>query len=312
MLHGLAVQRRLSYFGVNHEHLGSTFFLTVAGSQLYGTSTPTSDLDLRGVTHQPIDSLIGLQPFEQFQNGEAENYSAYGVTYPTKDVTIYGLNKFVTLAMGCNPNIIELMFAPVDNPDVVLVHSPEWNQLMEIRSAFLSRKARHTFTGYAYAQLERINRHHRWIVNPPTVKPNPFDYSAYHAPDGNVKWRDNEQYNRYLNLKREWDQYEHWLKERNPARAELERKYGYDTKNGMHLVRLMLMGQESTEYGTYHPAVSRSAVVEANPQWPYGLRRHRSLRRRYGSNHENVRGNVAPSVGARLQHHPRSCQGHQP
>jgi len=207
------------------------FFLTVAGSQLYGTSTPESDWDLRGVCHQTRESLIGMQPFEQFQSG-------------TEDTTIYGINKFCTLAMGCNPNIIELMFAPVDNQNIVRVARKEWRQLMEIRSAFLSRKARHTFTGYAYSQLERINRHHKWLVNPAPVKPIPEDYSAYHSPEGNVKWRDNEQYNRYLNVKREYDQYTEWVKGRNPARAELEKKYGYDTKNGLHLCRLMLMGQE--------------------------------------------------------------------
>ncbi len=34
------------------------------------------------------------------------------------------------------------------------------------------------------------------------------------------------------------------MKERNPARAELEAKYGYDTKHGMHLLRLQRMAKE--------------------------------------------------------------------
>jgi predicted nucleotidyltransferase len=33
---------------------------------------------------------------------------------------------------------------------------------------------------------------------------------------------------RYRNAKREWDQYQTWLKQRNPKRAELEKKFGYD------------------------------------------------------------------------------------
>lgn len=41
--------------------------------------------------------------------------------------------------------------------------------------------------------------------------------------------------------KTHWDQYLNWVKTRNPARAELEAKYGYDTKHGMHLMRLMMM-----------------------------------------------------------------------
>lgn len=42
----------------------------------------------------------------------------------------------------------------------------------------------------------------------------------------------------------EWTQYQTWLTERNPVRADLESRYGYDTKHGMHLVRLMRMARE--------------------------------------------------------------------
>lgn len=43
---------------------------------------------------------------------------------------------------------------------------------------------------------------------------------------------------------REWTQYQSWKTNRNPARAELEAKYGYDCKHAMHLVRLMRMCKE--------------------------------------------------------------------
>jgi predicted nucleotidyltransferase len=36
----------------------------------------------------------------------------------------------------------------------------------------------------------------------------------------------------------EWHQYQTWLKERNPKRSEIEKKFGYDCKNAMHLIRL--------------------------------------------------------------------------
>lgn len=44
-----------------------------------------------------------------------------------------------------------------------------------------------------------------------------------------------------------WRAYQSWLANRNPARSELERKWGYDTKHGMHLVRLLRMGTEILE-----------------------------------------------------------------
>ena len=49
---------------------------------------------------------------------------------------------------------------------------------------------------------------------------------------------------RYRTAKREWDQYQTWLNQRNPKRAELEAKFGMDTKHASHLVRLMRMARE--------------------------------------------------------------------
>lgn len=48
----------------------------------------------------------------------------------------------------------------------------------------------------------------------------------------------------------EWNQYQAWKADRNEARAALEAKYGYDTKHGMHLVRLMRMCREILAEGT--------------------------------------------------------------
>lgn len=53
----------------------------------------------------------------------------------------------------------------------------------------------------------------------------------------------------YTSLKREWDQYQSWKKNRNPARASLEEKYGYDTKHAYHLVRLIRMCREILQTG---------------------------------------------------------------
>jgi len=48
---------------------------------------------------------------------------------------------------------------------------------------------------------------------------------------------------------REWKQYNKWKEERNEVRAQLEAKYGYDTKHAYHLVRLIRMCREILETG---------------------------------------------------------------
>lgn len=55
---------------------------------------------------------------------------------------------------------------------------------------------------------------------------------------------------RYQAAQRRWDAYRRWQRERNPARAALEARFGYDTKHAMHLIRLMRMGAEALESGT--------------------------------------------------------------
>ena len=48
---------------------------------------------------------------------------------------------------------------------------------------------------------------------------------------------------------REWQAYLSWQKNRNPARAEMERRSGYDLKHGMHCIRLLRSGLEILSQG---------------------------------------------------------------
>lgn len=51
---------------------------------------------------------------------------------------------------------------------------------------------------------------------------------------------------------RNWQSYQRWKSNRNEARAGLEAQYGYDTKHGGHLVRLMRMCREILTDGHVH------------------------------------------------------------
>jgi uncharacterized protein len=117
-------------------------FETLAGSRLYGTNTPESDIDQRGVCLEPVNSLVGLQsPFEQKEL--------------PPDTVIYGLRKFLRLALAGNPNILDTLFAP---PEFWIVSTPAWNEIYALRHAFLSQRVRKTYVGYAMAQLSLLQR----------------------------------------------------------------------------------------------------------------------------------------------------------
>lgn len=122
-------------------HLGrNILILTTAGSIAYGTNVDTSDIDVRGVTIETKQDIMGLSIFEQFEDR-------------TTDTVIYGLKKFVTLCLNSNPNILEILGT---RPEHLLVITKEGQLLRDNVDLFLSKKAIQSFGNYATAQLRRL------------------------------------------------------------------------------------------------------------------------------------------------------------
>lgn len=123
-------------------------FECVTGSRAYGTDTPESDTDLRGVFILPKRLLYGLGSVEQ-------------VSDETNDETFYEIGRFIDLLTKNNPNILEMLYAPEDcvrfrHPLMDSIR-PEW---------VLSRKCRDTFAGYAITQVRKARGLNKKIVNP--------------------------------------------------------------------------------------------------------------------------------------------------
>jgi len=212
-------------------------YKVVAGSRAFGLDTPESDLDTRGVCIPPASHLLGLTEFEQLEEGTEAGHDV-----------VYALVKFVRLALACNPNIMETLYTGAEH---VLFINDYGRRLVECRGLFLTRKAGDTFTGYAVSQLRRIEHHHRWLVSPPDHQPKPEEFGGW-AVEGRYKFPDHDAQRAYADALKHWSLYQKWLRDRNPARAELERRYGYDTKHAMHLLRLLKMGIEILETGEVH------------------------------------------------------------
>lgn len=114
---------------------------SIAGSHLYGLNTAASDMDIRGIYMDRMEDMLDIAGR---QNQEMAD--------DTQDEKYYSLGKFLKLASECNPNIIELLWLP---DDAILKKSPVYDELVSHRDWFLSKRARHTFSGYAYAQIQR-------------------------------------------------------------------------------------------------------------------------------------------------------------
>jgi hypothetical protein len=303
-----------------------TIYLTRHGSHAYGTSLPTSDLDIRGICIAPKEYYFGYDlKFEQTDAAVTNEDEA-------PDLVIFELRKFMKLAAVCNPNALEIIFT---SPEDHILVTPAAEILFDNRDKFLSRLALRTFSGYAASQMRRIEGHYRWLKNPPKGKPEREDFDLPPHPEipteqleavnaGIQKkldqWNLNflkdlepayrieikeamfemltemqihmddlwkgaarsfgfdENFIEYLKRERqftakarEWKKYQKWVATRNPARAALEAKWGYDTKHAMHLVRLLRMCREVLTTGVLHVRRPDAAdLLEIrNGSWAY-------------------------------------------
>lgn len=126
--------------------LDNIIYKCYAGSLIYGTNHSDSDVDTRGICIMPKNFYYGLKRFEHYeQKGNKEKN--------IDDMTIYDIRKFFQLAMGCNPNIIELLFVA---PQHIITNSNIGKKIIANRDLFLSQKLYHTFKGYAWAQKQKI------------------------------------------------------------------------------------------------------------------------------------------------------------
>lgn len=111
----------------------------VIGSRAYGLENNESDTDQRGVYLPPADlhwSLGGLP--EQLENDETQE-------------CYWELQKFLTLALKANPNVLECLYTPL-----VEMATPLAREMLDLRPAFLSRLIYQTYNGYVLSQFKKL------------------------------------------------------------------------------------------------------------------------------------------------------------
>ncbi len=111
----------------------------VVGSRAYGLDDADSDTDRRGIYLPPADlhwSLFGAP--EQLENAAS-------------DEVYWEIQKFVTLALKSNPNILECLYTPL-----VEHATPLAEELLAMRDCFLSTLVYQTYSGYVTSQFKKL------------------------------------------------------------------------------------------------------------------------------------------------------------
>lgn len=155
-----------------------TALLTLGGSRAYGMHTASSDLDAKGVAVPPRRYYLGFtRTFEQADHPADIAAFAPDLRPEERDLPLEGvvfeLRKFVSLAAECNPNLLDVLFCRDED---VRLATPVGLRLREVRRAFLSLRARHSYAGYASGQLARIKLHWEWHHHGPEREPVRADF----------------------------------------------------------------------------------------------------------------------------------------
>lgn len=148
--------------GLDFDLKHHTILWTIGGSRCYGIHTKESDVDTKGIcipparyyhgalnTFEQTDSQQHLECFRDLLNEEETNVAAGSKL----EGVVYEVRKFIKLATECNPNILDVLFCR--DEDVRLM-TPLGKLLRNNRQLFVSARAKHSFSGYAIAQMRRL------------------------------------------------------------------------------------------------------------------------------------------------------------
>jgi predicted nucleotidyltransferase len=160
-----------------------TILLCLAGSRAYGINHDQSDVDVRGIAVATPEYYFGASKnFEQCDSKEHVNRTLRELATPEfielmdrvgSEGVIYDLRKFIRLATDTNPNILDVLFC---TDDAVIFSNGVGQALRANRDLFVSKRAHHTYVGYAVSQLRRMRGHREWLTQPSEEPPKREDF----------------------------------------------------------------------------------------------------------------------------------------
>jgi uncharacterized protein len=130
-------------------------FATISGAHLYGFPSPDSDYDVRGVHILPAQEVLGLGPGrETIERSEVHE----GLEL---DLVTHDVRKFFLLLLKKNGYVLEQLFSPL-----VLLSTPEHEQLQGIAKQCITRHHSHHYSGFARTQWKLFDKERPRRVKP--------------------------------------------------------------------------------------------------------------------------------------------------
>ena len=217
------------------------------GSVAHGMYVPQSDpdsiddKDVMGVYIGPLEHYLGFGRKDVYEQWEGE-----------WDCVFYEVRKFVGLLLNCNPNVLSLLWL---EPNGIIYESAIGARLRQQRDLFVTKKAYHSFSGYAHAQFKKMisfNQEAQALMQQLEEQLIAFGIDPESSDAGSALRHVGghpfigattemmEIVKRYRGERRRYYSGGYMGKKRR----ELVRRVGYDAKNAAHLIRLLRMGIE--------------------------------------------------------------------
>lgn len=119
------------------------------GSIAHGMYIPNKDpnsiddKDIMGIFIAPKDYYLGIKQIKDVKERFINEW----------DSVCYELKKMINLLIKCNPNVMSLLW--LEN-NYIIYNSEIGQKLIDNRNLFNSKKAYHSFVGYAHGQFHRM------------------------------------------------------------------------------------------------------------------------------------------------------------
>ena len=215
------------------------------GSVAHGMYVPSDDpdsiddKDLMGVYVNPVEHYLGF--------GRNEVKEQWEGVY---DCVFYEVRKMVSLLLNCNPNVLSLLWL---NDNSIIYEHVLGIRLRENRDIFVTKKAYHSFTGYAYDQFKRMTHMNQETLADIEARRVGLIAEGCSVADGEITLPRGAS-DALIDKKNQYDEirsryYKGYM---GNKRRQLVERFGYDCKNAAHLIRLLRMGIEFLTDGTLY------------------------------------------------------------
>lgn len=125
-------------------------FETQFGSHVYGTHTPASDQDFKGIYLASLEDII-LKKDKETVRKDTKVSTSVRNTSEDIDRDYKELRRFITDACSGQTYALDMLFTPSNH---WTVHTEIWDRILEHREKFLSKNVK-TFIGYAMHQAAK-------------------------------------------------------------------------------------------------------------------------------------------------------------